>query len=484
MSNPTKVGEGTYGCVHNPPLKCKDKPYNPDPNKVSKILTKKHANEELKEFKLIKKADKKENFHLGNPESCIPDDNIDNKISIDECKRFNSNNIKKYKLLLLKNGGKDLEQIEDKFKLLKENNQNRHKIENMWLDMSRILYGSKVLMDNGVIHKDLKQQNIVYNEETGRVNFIDFGLMLTTELMMDDAAKYTYNNRAHWSYPPEVVFYDHDTYSDVKQSTQKEKNSMIETLFQKYVKVYSIVEYYLFDSQDSSRKEFRNSLFISFRKTGLEITKTNYETFLTKSFETFDNYGIGFSLLSLLIRTKQFIDKRLLKDLKHLFRSMISFNIFERPSPTEVVIRYEDILKSHGLLEKYNMRFENHLLVEGSVKEEEMKETPKEEREIKKFMEELVIKCQDGKERNPKTKRCINNCKDGYIRNEEFKCKKDKTQKAKVAITKPLPKNKTQKKKECLEGKELNPKTNRCINKCRAGYVRDSEMKCKKMKNV
>ena len=41
MSNPKRVGEGSYGCVHNPPLKCRDKLYNPDPTKVLKILTKK-----------------------------------------------------------------------------------------------------------------------------------------------------------------------------------------------------------------------------------------------------------------------------------------------------------------------------------------------------------------------------------------------------------------------------------------------------------
>ena len=52
MISPKKVGEGSYGCVHNPPLKCKNKPYNSDTNKVSKILTRKNANSELKEFKL------------------------------------------------------------------------------------------------------------------------------------------------------------------------------------------------------------------------------------------------------------------------------------------------------------------------------------------------------------------------------------------------------------------------------------------------
>ena len=64
-------------------------------------------------------------------------------------------------MLLLKNGGADLSQIEDKFKKLTVNTVNRRKLENFWLDMSRILYGSKVLMDNGVVHHDLKLDNIL-----------------------------------------------------------------------------------------------------------------------------------------------------------------------------------------------------------------------------------------------------------------------------------------------------------------------------------
>ena len=101
MSNPKRVGEGTYGCVHNPPLKCRDQLYNPDPTKVSKILSRKNANSELKEFKLIQNADKKEDFHLGKPTSCFPDNNAENQTAINQCSRFNSFEIEKYKLLLL-----------------------------------------------------------------------------------------------------------------------------------------------------------------------------------------------------------------------------------------------------------------------------------------------------------------------------------------------------------------------------------------------
>ena len=42
-------------------------------------------------------------------------------------------------------------------------------------------------------------------------------------------------------------------------------------------------------------------------------------------------------------------------------------------------------------------------------------------------------------------------------------------------------KNKTQKKK-CKEGKELNPKTQRCNKTCKTGYKRNHEFKCVKDK--
>jgi len=495
MSNPKRVGEGSYGCVHNPPLKCRDKPYNPDPTKVSKILTKKNANGELKEFKLIKKADKKEDFHLGKPTSCFPDNNAENQTAINQCSRFNSFEIEKYKLLLLKNGGADLSNIEDKFKKLTVNTVNRRKLENFWLDMSRILYGSKVLMDNGMVHHDLKQQNIVYNEDTGRVNYIDFGLMMTTQEMLKKANGSRYPFGAHWSFPPDILFYNYVDYKRLTAREGRDRNTYIRNTFINYNESLKIIEQYLMD-KDENEMDFSLRIVKEFYETyhKLKNSDDDYNRFITKSFETFDNYSIGFSLFSILKETKELIDEKLFNDLRLLFLSMMTFNVFERPSPSAVVDKYEFILKSNGLLEKYSMRFENHFLVEGTEKQEKKKEElPK---SVKKLIDDLILQCPDGKERNPKTNRCINKCKDGYSRDANFKCKKNKTQKKKPilaeTITAPMVdlhktpeiisyKNKTQKKK-CKEGKELNPKTNRCVNKCKDGYARDADFKCKKVK--
>ena len=497
MEIPKKVGEGSYGCVHNPPLKCKNKPYNPDPTKVSKILTKKNANDELKEFKLIQQADKKEDFHLGKPDSCFPDTNKENETAIDKCKNFSSILISAdYKLLLLKNGGDNLSQIENKFKNLKFTNANRIRLENFWLDMSRLIYGSKVLMDNGIVHHDLKQQNIVYNTKTGRVNFIDFGLMMTTKEMLKKAEGSRYPFGEHWSFPPDILFYNYVDYNKLTSRKGKDKSKILREAWRKYLIAFAVISDDLMDiNEEISDGHIR--MVTAFLKTYKNLINIDelYKMFINKSFETFDNYSIGFSLFSILKATKDLIDEKLFNDLRLLFLSMMTFDVFERPSPSQVVDKYEFILKSNGLLDKYNMRFENHFLVDGTEKQEQekrMEELPKSDKE---FIEELILKCPEGKERNPKTKRCINKCKEGYARDKEFKCKKNKTQKKKkeivnivskesdpVEIIYKSNKNKTQKKKECAEDKELNPKTNRCINKCKSGYTRDADFKCKKNK--
>jgi hypothetical protein len=336
----------------------------------------------------------------------------------------------------------------------------------------------------------------VYNEKNGRVNFIDFGLMMTTKEMLKKADGSHYPFGEHWSFPPDILFYNYVDYKKLTSRKGKEKSNIIREAWKKYLIGYSVLRDDLSDvNEEQSDSTIR--MVTAFVKTYKNLTNSDedYKKFIDKSFETFDNYSIGFSLFSILKATKKLIDDKLFNDLRLLFLSMMTFDVFERPSPSEVVDKYEFILKSNGLLDKYNMRFENHFLVEGTEKQEQekrMEELPKSDKE---FIEELILKCPEGKERNPKTRRCINKCKEGYARDAEFNCKKNKTQKKKkeivnivskesdpVEIVYKSNKNKTQKKKECAEDKELNPKTNRCINKCKSGYTRDSDFKCKKNK--
>ena len=98
-----------------------------------------------------------------------------------------------------------------------------------------------------------------------------------------------------------------------------------------------------------------------------------------------------------------------------------------------------------------------------------------------------IKKCPVGKELNIKTNRCINKCKPNYSRNSKFKCVKNKTQPttsgiSKSSLSKSYKNNKNNSVKKCPSTKELNIKTNRCINKCKPNYSRNSKFKCVKNK--
>ena len=83
--------------------------------------------------------------------------------------------------------------------------------------------------------------------------------------------------------------------------------------------------------------------------------------------------------------------------------------------------------------------------------------------------------CPSNKERNPNTQRCVLKCKDGFERNAEFKCKKTRKVKSKSKSKSP---------KSCPPDKELNPRTRRCVNKCKPGFTRNAHFKCRKRKTT
>lgn len=76
----------------------------------------------------------------------------------------------------------------------------------------------------------------------------------------------------------------------------------------------------------------------------------------------------------------------------------------------------------------------------------------------------IVASCMPGKERNPKTGRCVKKCVAGQIRDPA-------TGKCVGAVAGPKP---------CPASKELNPRTGRCVNKCPPGTMRDSRFRCVK----
>ena len=466
------IGEGTYGCAHRPPMKCRDAPRR-NKTDISKLMTSANALKELNEFALIDAADKRKQFYLGKPSKCKPDRILSNIRSISKCPsgKFDPVKMDDYSLLVMKYGGQDLEQFGQEVRTWTKTKEHVDAIELFWLEAVRLFYGLKVLHDNNVVHHDLKQQNIVYDLATNRANFIDFGFMEKKSTRISDAKRSVnwLGDKHHWSFPLEAVYWNKDDYMAAASSSGKSKRAYrefaesVEDNCQYFFK--SVIHFNASKSKIdkvagvSTNNAFRNVL-------KFEPTDESYNRFIDKSIDSVDTYGLGIALMFVLHRSKHLLFDEFYKNVMNIGVNMLNGGVFLRSTPEQLLAQYEDVLTTSGLLEKHNKHIENHLIAnkvsaEMKVAEAIAESTAKVVIDPAAAMHntEIIRDCPVGKEFNPLTKRCVAVCKTGQVRDPAFKC------------VKPTGLG-------CPDGMEMNPRTRRCVKACKTGHVRNAEFKC------
>jgi serine/threonine protein kinase len=450
MSEPKVIGEGSYGCVHKPSLTCKNKPKLSYKNKVSKVLLKSAAKDELQEYKNLKNADKKNDFYVGKPLSC----EIENiPVNIDAIKKCTIgsdvlDDLKQHKLIIMGDGGINIEDYVKKIKKWTPSVANRNESELFLLESLRLFTGLIRFKEYDLVHHDLKPQNIVYNNETNRLNYIDFGLMtLKTKLIEESKKSKNRMGIFHWSFPWELEYLNKNKFQTLNQKNKNVRSTMYNSLIEDFVnrnKKNKHVEhmhnyfYYVLNSsvnRDDYRKD--RAVYLNEYKRFLTdgIDTYEYKDFLEKSIDTIDTYGLGFTMIHWLIYAKPFLDSDLAEKLYILYYQMTNFNLEGRLRIEEARSQLEQIILESGLLEKHKKEIHENIVRD---------QTKKPETKIKKLLdsakpdttvnEDLItatpgkdplIKlkdCPPEKERNPKTRRCVKRCKPGYIRNSDFKC--------------------------------------------------------------
>ena len=466
------IGEGTYGCAHRPPMKCRDEPRR-NKTDISKLMTSANAVKELKEFALIDAADKRKQFYLGKPSKCAPDRILSNIRSISKCPsgKFDPVKMDDYSLLVMKYGGQDLDQFGEEVRTWTKTKEHVDAIELFWLEAVRLFYGLKVLHDNNVVHHDIKQQNIVYDRATNRANFIDFGFMekKTTRIYASKLSANWLGNKHHWSFPFEAVFWNKDDYMMAARRGKNERAYkefadsvaencgyfFISTLPVRFIKLH----------QKNAIKTMTSGAFQNV--LAFEPTDEAYDRFIDKSIDTVDSYGLGIALIFVLHRSKHLLSDEFYRNLTDIIVDMLSPGVFLRSTPEQLLAKYEDILTTSGLLEKHNKHIENHLIANKVSDEMKVAEAIAESTAAVVIdptaalvhNTEIVRDCPDGKEFNPLTKRCVAVCRPGLVRDPGFKCVKPTGA-------------------ACPDGMELNPRTRRCVKACKPGHVRNAEFKC------
>ena len=514
-TDPVVIGEGTYGCVHKPSLQCKEPGVNYI-NKISKVMKKKHAIEELKEYAVMDSIDKNKKYYLGNPVKCKAMKTLKNFTSIEKC-RNGQELLKKFSdtsLLILEDGGINLETFAIEYGKLPSSPVNDRKLRLFWLEAHRILVGLKLFIDNKIIHHDLKAQNLVYNTTRNRVNFIDFGFMTTQKKIIRSSSKSTnYLSKCHWSFPLEMEFYDKINYTRHAKKQMASKLQIYNTNIDDFKnsistpvsKAMRIFFSYVLDKTspdydvllDRYLKDYYNMVIHNMND------ESKYNDFIQKSVNTIDIYGVGIAFMYILIKTSHLIRKSMAEQLHELFYLMLCPDLNKRVDIDILLSQYETILQDNGILAGFDKHFENHQLKQGpmipslirakiaSIDKDEIVLSTQEKKDILLNPGENV--CPPGKVLNPKTNRCVNvkpvktktvkNCPAGQILNPKTnRCVKVKPVKTKTV-------------KNCPAGKVINPKTNRCINppvvknktvkNCPAGKVLNTKTnRCVKVKPI
>jgi serine/threonine protein kinase len=180
------VFAGAQGCVFSPSLKCKDRPRNLNDGAISKLGYREGSESELREQERIMQHIKKIRNHakyfsvhasLCEPDALSPDDlvgfnetcaNFDN----DDINASNVNqNLDKLRAINMPHLGEDLKVWMEKSKM------DAHRMRQLNDRISDLLvHAIGPMNQQGVIHNDLKSENLMMNNANPNVRVIDWGL--------------------------------------------------------------------------------------------------------------------------------------------------------------------------------------------------------------------------------------------------------------------------------------------------------------------
>ena len=444
------VGEGTYGCVLKPPLKC-DETSNLDKqdyvNKISKIMFREHAINERDEYSGINNIEGLDKYAITGPQLCKP--LLDNKFntSVKKCKTsIVKNTFKRDKtalrMLLLEDGGINIyDHITKVFTL-----QSLDEKKVFLTSLIKLFDGLLFFQSNEIIHRDIKLANMVYNVNNGRAKFIDFGLMSNFKRFAKRCSENT-----------ERLGVSHSYYAPENSCSNK----------------------YSFNST-------------KFKCTKIKEHFKTHHDFISYLQKSFDIYCLSLALLNMAnicnlnnrsSPKKDAISLTFFPELIVLLREYVKADVSKRNiNILELKEKYIGLLKYYDYyLKKVQLPSPQVIDVIEKLKKKEIKA-------------DLAKVCPHAKPLlNPATNRCVAECKTGFIRNKSFRCVKmnlakdnnnnNKKKKSSSVTQKKhhvsLVNSIDAKKQLCIsKNKDYNHITKRCNAKCPKHKTRNSQFKC------
>jgi serine/threonine protein kinase len=338
------VATGSFGCVHNPSLRCID---DLDPaeykGKVSKLMKTTDMKIELEEYEKLEKSniDPKNRFTLKKPTTCKVNPNNDVQ-EIKNCAPLVLNKENRYRyfesdgktlrndlsLLIMENGGIDL--VELTGKVAEDQSQwSKKKADNFWKACVVLFEAVDALQEANYVHYDIKSDNVLYNEKDETVKLIDFGLM--KDIGYFSSTNFPPKTRLEqFSYPLELLVYEKSKY-DVKRSFYQ-----FHKMHPDFTQLYPWSE----DKKQQFVQKLKDDIAVFVNDDAY-----TYTDFKRKSTRTLDLYALGLTCLHVSNTHFGLFEGNIkLESLRDFFYKCITPNVKARLTTREALEEYSRLV--------------------------------------------------------------------------------------------------------------------------------------------
>lgn len=353
MAKSNYIGSGSYGCAIKPGFSCSSTNEVVDKS-ISKLFSEEMAyKEEVEISKKIALLDKDNKFTLKMISNCqiTPTYINANVTDINNCKII-ENKAKIYQIVY-EYGGMDLLKLFIQSHIISAHpNLN---IYDFFKKITEILKGLEILSKNGLAHRDIKMDNILYNGE--KIILIDFGLLSTIEDVYkgNNLVLYYEVDNKSFHYPNEIVLFSGLLLKKELSDTQTPLIHSFLNLVAIFIKSYKNK----FNQNPEYLKEIErlNSYLFAKSTAYYSYFKATYNKETTPLFDMneltlniakkFDIYQIGIVIYQLIITMITIYNPNEIKKIPlaifQLLREMLEPNPLERIGITEAISKYSKL---------------------------------------------------------------------------------------------------------------------------------------------
>lgn len=313
------IGEGNYGCVFRPHVKCSNAKKK-HPNAVGKVfIDETEFDNELRITEVVKAMDPDGRFTLPLLNSCRVG-TFYKKDKAEKCGLLTKKSIDvNVPQLIYKDGGKSL-------KDMLKTKGSVAKFAQIVVGFKEVLYGMKKLIQSGYVHQDIKPHNLMFKND--KVYLIDFGIMTPMNKVYVNDNKYVLGYDYPY-YPPEYKLYVY--------------NRSVNTFYTKVMRNFN------FNFEISGK---HTDMIQAIESLGIDTKKELLDLFANKKgsrqVNKIDIYSLGFVLLEVYVwsglHQKTFKNNTLTKRLKTSYesfiRGMIHLNVHERFDIDQALAEY------------------------------------------------------------------------------------------------------------------------------------------------